>query len=573
MELTLRYLVLLYKFYKELIKMLKSFPTKQTGNLKPFPVKLQATTQPVEPVKPIEIPKISLWDVIKGIPKALVEVPVEIAKGLYEQMAHPGAEQQNIEKLIGKPKNPVTKYVALPIFKTVTRFLSPIFQPFASDVAEIHEVSRPGGIADLVQQGKLPASTLDEIAVLQKTAPQIVGDVAQTVIATGAGGLFAGAAEKSAAMPVLEALKRGTGEGMKVGLGFGVSQALSQGYDKNLGVTENIATYASTIGTNTSVGGIFGAITSGAIPVTKAIFDKVTKAKEVYNKAVVTPKTPEAKPTVAPETPLKAPETQKMTIKPFPTKKAVIEPLAKEAQKYKTAEEFSDALVWGKLGTKENIKTMQKFREGFRSITGAKGGDTQAAIDFFNQAKGAVKWEVATKKPTPTKPSGVAKSIEAKAIEEKLTKGYKDLTEFESRNFKEEAEKVADLINSGIDNARAVVRGEKPTDIRAGAVIAGMEEYAKAHPLEAAEIIQELANSPLNATISVGASETSFARMREKDAASIRLAEVKRARESKIKDFPKKKTAQTKKLKAETEKLNLAKEETSFNNFLDKIVC
>jgi len=166
----------------------------------------------------------------------------------------------------------------------------------------------------------------------------------------------------------------------------------------------------------------------------------------------------------------------------------------------------------------------------------------------------------------------VAKQIEASAIEAKLTKGYKDVAEFDSRTFKEEARKTSDLINSGIDKARAVVRGEVPTDIRAGAVIAGMETYAKAHPKEAASIIQELVNSPLATTISEGASETSLARLR-KDSVSAQLSDVKKTREGKVKDLPKKKTKSKKELKAEKEKFNLTKEERSFNNFLDKITC
>lgn len=171
------------------------------------------------------------------------------------------------------------------------------------------------------------------------------------------------------------------------------------------------------------------------------------------------------------------------------------------------------------------------------------------------------------------KVSGVAKSVEAKAIEAKLTKGFEDKAEFPSSSFKVEAKKVADLINSDIEKARAIVRGEQPTDIKAGALIAGMEEYAKLNPAEAAVIMEELANSPLASTISTGASETSFARMREADTATARLQEVKKAKEAKVRDFKKKKSKAVKDIKAETEKYNLTKEELSFSRFLDGIVC
>lgn len=152
------------------------------------------------------------------------------------------------------------------------------------------------------------------------------------------------------------------------------------------------------------------------------------------------------------------------------------------------------------------------------------------------------------------------------------TKSVENISKFESKKFSEESQKVTDLINSGINNARAVVRGEESTNIRAGAIIAGMEEYAKQHPKEAADIIQELANSPLKDIISIGASETSFARMTE-DTVTSKLSEVKRSYEGKVFNLSKKKAEMNKSLKAEKEKFNLSKEERSFNNFLDNIVC
>jgi len=190
-------------------------------------------------------------------------------------------------------------------------------------------------------------------------------------------------------------------------------------------------------------------------------------------------------------------------------------------------------------------------------------------IDIWNKAN-----KIQEDKTTPeTKTSGVARSIEAKAIEDKLIEGAENLKGYDSRNFKEEAKKTADLFNTDIEKARAIIRGEEPTDIRAGALIAGAEQYAKLHPNEAGDIIQELANSPLTSTISEGASEMTFARMREKESAAYQLSEVKKSYEKKVINLPKKKTTFKKELKEETEKFNLSKEELSFNKFLDKIIC
>lgn len=244
---------------------------------------LKPATQPTpEFFKPVKSKKATSFfdpivtETIKGLPQATVDVAKGIGTSLKKQFTDPSPEQKNLESLLGQPKNPIEKYVALPIFKTVSRFLSPMFQPFAGDVADIVEVSRKGGIADMVSQGKLPPETLNEFAVLQKTAPQIVGDIAQAVIATGAGGLFTSAARSTAGTGALAALKYGGGEGLKVGTAFGVGQALSSGSKDPLEL-------ASIVGTNTAIGGVLGAVTSGAIPVSKATLEKVVEAKALYD--------------------------------------------------------------------------------------------------------------------------------------------------------------------------------------------------------------------------------------------------------------------------------------------------
>ncbi len=179
-----------------------------------------------------------------------------------------------------------------------------------------------------------------------------------------------------------------------------------------------------------------------------------------------------------------------------------------------------------------------------------------------------------TPKPTTGNTvSGVAKSIEAKAIEQKLTTSYPDKATFEGTTFKEQSAKAADLINSGIDNARAVVRGEvpMPEGLRSAPLIAGMEEYAKQNPEQAGPIMQELANSHLASTISEGASETSLARMREQDSATQKLQDIRKAKEDAVgkdKITKARKTAQT-----EGNKMLLPKESTYWAKFLNDISC
>lgn len=168
----------------------------------------------------------------------------------------------------------------------------------------------------------------------------------------------------------------------------------------------------------------------------------------------------------------------------------------------------------------ENAKSMIKRQEevssyGVQDFVNRAIKDNGLSPRYEAKSINTIPTEQKIETPMENKISGVAKSIEAKAIEEKLTTEFPEKAEYRSSDFPKETQKVADLINSGIDNARAVVRGEKSADVKAGALIAGMELYAKSHPAEAYDIYKELANSHLASAISAGASETSFARMRE----------------------------------------------------------
>jgi hypothetical protein len=173
---------------------------------------------------------------------------------------------------------------------------------------------------------------------------------------------------------------------------------------------------------------------------------------------------------------------------------------------------------------------------------------------------------------TGNKVSGVAKSIETKAVEQGLTKaGFDKLAEFEGSTFKEQVAKISELTKD-LEKTKRIIKGEEPlpSDIRSGPLLAAMEEYAK--NTKDSNLMYQLANSPLTSKISSSASELSFTRMREKDSAMARLAEIKKARESQTgQDVVKLRKEAKESLKAETKKLNLSKEEKALDRFLDKI--
>lgn len=195
--------------------------------------------------------------------------------------------------------------------------------------------------------------------------------------------------------------------------------------------------------------------------------------------------------------------------------------------------------------------------------------------DIWNKAQ-EKPTEAKLVEPTENKTSGVAKSIDAKAIEQGFTsKGYDNLAGYDGTSFKEQAqllEQHAKIATPEIN--RAITRGEipLPTGIRSAPFLSYAEDIARS--TKDAGLMQDLANSPLATKISEGASETSLARMREKDSATARLQEIKKAKEARsairIKDSARK---AFKSLPKETTKMNLTKEEASWDKFLEDIKC
>jgi hypothetical protein len=171
------------------------------------------------------------------------------------------------------------------------------------------------------------------------------------------------------------------------------------------------------------------------------------------------------------------------------------------------------------------------------------------------------------------KPSKIAKSIEAKAVEAKLTTGFSDLAEYTPIIIAEQAQKATNLINSDLTQARRIIRGEEELSggLRGTSLITAMEEYILKHP--DADLAYELANSPIVSGTSAAAQELRLAAERTPDSVTAKLQEIRRVREAKIPALKLKKTIATKNLKASVEKINLSKEELSWNRFLDKITC
>lgn len=195
---------------------------------------------------------------------------------------------------------------------------------------------------------------------------------------------------------------------------------------------------------------------------------------------------------------------------------------------------------------------------------------------------------VAENNPAPTKPvedkpftpelkeSGIGKSIEQKAIDAGTTTGFEKTAQFETINHADQAKQAKSMREGNMDNFRSIIRGENPLPhgVKGQAIINEMESHLKDHP--DADMAYELSNSPLVTAGSEAAQEMGLMAEREPDSAMAKIQEIKNAMVKKAggsEKIAKAKAQIVKQLKVETEKVNLSKEDLSWNKFLSTIEC
>lgn len=171
--------------------------------------------------------------------------------------------------------------------------------------------------------------------------------------------------------------------------------------------------------------------------------------------------------------------------------------------------------------------------------------------------------------------SKVGKSIEAKAIEQGLTKRFEKTASYDPKTVKDQISRVSEFIGNNLDDARAVARGEKPVPegMSSTMLLRGLEEVAK--NTKDVDLQHELANSKLTSETSTHAQEQRFAQEREPDSATARLQEIKKTMEKKVGDKQIKATrsAVTKGAKSVEGKIHLAKDDQKWDSFLSSIKC
>jgi len=139
-----------------------------------------------------------------------------------------------------------------------------------------------------------------------------------------------------------------------------------------------------------------------------------------------------------------------------------------------------------------------------------------------------------TTQPTQpfTKPSGIGKIIEAKAIESGLTKGFEGTAEFNPTTVKEQAQMIADVMNSNIEMAKKMVKGEEPLLDRMNPayVVKALTDYAMEN--RDGQLMKDIANSPLVSETSAAAQTLRLTQEIEPDSATARIREIIKERKT-----------------------------------------
>lgn len=174
------------------------------------------------------------------------------------------------------------------------------------------------------------------------------------------------------------------------------------------------------------------------------------------------------------------------------------------------------------------------------------------------------------------KTRGLAKGVEANAIEKKLTQGFGDLPEYRTVNMEDQANRAADLINSDYERAVRIAMGEEdpPKGLLPESVFVAIEEHAL--KLGDVNVLRELATqSKLTGEATTMGQRIRTLGERDPNSAIGAIADVLKAREKAVKargkDLVKEKAKISEEIKKEIKK-SYPKKET-WEDFINSIKC
>lgn len=189
--------------------------------------------------------------------------------------------------------------------------------------------------------------------------------------------------------------------------------------------------------------------------------------------------------------------------------------------------------------TTQTVVAKQNGLEAKSSVVSPENVERQAQIlkEQFPKAKIEFGGEEKAKEVLEgRKQSGLAKGVEAKAIEKKLTKGFEGLAEYESINMKDQAQKASDLLLTDYERAKRIAMGheEPPQGLKSFSVYNALETKAQLNG--DIETLRDLATkSSLNKESSGAAQTLRILAEREPDSPVAAIQDVVKQREASIK--------------------------------------
>jgi len=173
-----------------------------------------------------------------------------------------------------------------------------------------------------------------------------------------------------------------------------------------------------------------------------------------------------------------------------------------------------------------------------------------------------------------TKASGLARGVEAQAIEKKLTDGFEGLSEYETINIKDQAERAETIIRTDPEKARRIAMGleEAPNGTKNFAVYTAVEQKAIKDG-DVATLRDLATRSRLNAESSESAQTLRLLAERDPESPVAAIADIAATR-AKVAERRGTKAAAT--VKAETAKAKAAiakAPKEDWNSFVDSITC
>ncbi len=304
---------------------------------------------------------------IKSVASGAYGLAKGAVKGIVEMYTKPSPEVQQIEKVLIPEKYPIGTAITKPIAQAFVRTFAPFVAPLGKDIGERILLRE---IVPKIESGEMPANVVNQLDTLKKTAPQLVGDTAMAVLAAYSPTIFGKSAFVFKNAPIKSALIGGGVRGAETGLGFGAAQVLSSG-------TTDPMEAGKIMAGSIAVMGVLGAITSGAIPVAKEVKDRVVVFQNKLQQDLIARgySTEEALQLAqqggyAGGLPKKEPEK----VGGVPEIPKELQPLAQEATKYKSAEEFVKAQ--GKPvyhGTPNQFDRFEMSKVGERGRTEGRG--------------------------------------------------------------------------------------------------------------------------------------------------------------------------------------------------------